>query len=259
MNLKIIAGLVVAAGLMVGCGTTTFVSENQGSKPVTTRAQNYSGNFAQNYVNAVVNTYGITRYGWYGLEQSKASAVANLTSGQTTPSVLRDSFLNQLLGMNLYGATYDRNLQSPESYVDFLYQNYMSRSGPEGRDYWAGMLRGIYGPVMTPSQVRDAFIDSQEYSMRFSNDQFIDSLFRQVLRRYVGYEDRQGWVNYMAASGLKRSQAIRIFLDTAEFGNCQFINQYFYQDIFWTTGAGYRFFPILPGPFPPNYTPMKCN
>jgi Domain of unknown function (DUF4214) len=252
MNLKIIAGLVITAGLLMGCGmTTTPVPETQISKPVTTRAQNYTANFAQNYVDALLRTYGVTST-TFGLEQTRASAIAGLQSGQITPSTLRDSLLDPLVGRNIYWSSSFPNLGSPENYVDFLYQNYLFRSGPEGRDYWAGMLRGVYGPVMTPSQVRDAFIDSQEYKLRFSTDQFIDYLFRQVLRRAISFEERQPWVNYLNATGLSRSSTIRIFLDTAEFANCQFINMSTIFETLWTRAAGF----IYPGPFGP---PSRCS
>jgi hypothetical protein len=246
MNLKIVAGLVIAAGLLMGCGTTTPAPETQGSKPITTRAQSYSATFAQKYVDIVLGTYGITST-TFGVAQTRAGAIAALQNGQTTPSALRDSLLNPLAGLNLYWRSSSYALNSPESFVTFLYQNYLFRNGEEGQAYWASMLRN----GMTPSQVRDAFIDSAEYVSRFPNEQFVASTYRQVLRRQASPAEIQAGAGYLAGGVVTRSNFIRIVLDTAEFSNCQFINPYYTGEIVWTRAAGF----IYPGPLAPA---MRC-
>jgi Domain of unknown function (DUF4214) len=252
MRLKIILGLVITAGLMMGCGTTTTPTpEAQGSKPTTTRAQSYNANFAQKYVDLVARGYSVTRLGWYGLEAYKTSAVTNLTNGQTTPSRLRDSFLDQLLGFNLYGESSNSDLQSPENYVLFLWRHYLLNDGDApSRGYWVNRL--LYG--MTPSQVRDVFIDTPEYAYRFPNDQFVASLYTNILRRSASPGEIQAWANFLNAGGTSRSNAIRLFLDSAEFSSCQLINPYATYDILFT-----RVY-VDPRPLPGPLTPyMRCN
>jgi Domain of unknown function (DUF4214) len=250
MNLRIVAGLVIAAGLMVGCGTTTLTPETQGSKPVTTRAQSYNPTFASKYVDIVLGNYNITNT-TFGLDQTRANAINSLVNGQTTPSALRDSLLNPLVGLNIYWRSSNSSLGSPENFADFLYQHYLVRNDDgSGRAYWASMLRN----GMTPSQVRDAFIDSQEYALRFPQEQFVGSLYANILRRSASAAEIQAWANFLNAGGTSRSNAIRFFLDSAEFSNCQFLNPYYYTfEIIWTKASGF----VYPGPFPPAR--LSCN
>ncbi len=249
MKLRIVAGLVIAAGLMMGCGTTTPAPQTQISKPVTTRAQSYNANFAQQYVDSVLGAYGITST-TFGVAQTRANAINGLISGQMTPSALRDSLLNPLAGLNLYWQSSSAALNSPENFASYLYLNYLIRNDDgTGRAFWASMLRS----GMTPSQVRDGFINSQEYAIRFPTDQFVASLYGQVLRRSASAGEIQAWANYINAGGISRSNAVRYFLDSAEFSGCQFINApYYTSEIIWTRAANF----IYPGPLAPA---LRCN
>jgi hypothetical protein len=248
MNLKMISGLIVAAGLMMGCGTTTPAPESQASKPISTRAQSYNATFAQKYVDALLLTYGITRT-TFGLEQTRATAINSLINGQTTPSALRDNLLNPLVGLNFWWGSSNESLGSPENFVNFVFQNYLlSNVDDYTRSYWASRLR----TGTTPSQVRDAFIDSAYYIQNFPNERFVASVYSQVLRRAASPGEIQDGSRYLSQGVVTRSNFIRIALDTAEFANCQFINMVTVFEPIWTRAAGF----IYPGPLGP---PSRCN
>ena len=262
MNLKMMAALIVSMGLMVGCGATPPVSEAVQS-PTVARAQSYNASFAQKYVDIALTTYGITAT-TFGLEQTRANAVASLASGQSTPSALRDSLLNPLVGLNLYWASSDATLQSPENYVLFLWRYYLLRDGNAAdRAYWVDQLRS----GMTPAQVRDAFINTPEYASRFPNDQFVLSVYRQVLLREPAQFEIDAWAGALSSSVVTRANFIRLALDSAEFSNCQLNESGRYKTfgIFWTGIAATSnsrvaapLNPLLPGTLPPTFG-RGCN
>lgn len=117
------------------------------------------------------------------------------------------------LGENAFAEETD----TTQAFVARLYETLLSRAAdPEGLNDWTNQLKS---GTKTGVDIIQGFVLSNEFtSANYSDEQYVDLLYKGLFDRAADAEGRQGWLNNLS-DGLSRTYVLAGFIGSQEYQN----------------------------------------
>jgi Domain of unknown function (DUF4214) len=133
---------------------------------------------------------------------------AGLLKGTINLAQLADFFTQSPEFQATYGSLNDTQ------FVTLLYNNVLNRApDTAGLNGWVALLQGVY----TRGQVLIGFSESAEYMASSANKVFVTMMYTGMLHRTPEQAGFDGWVGFLGAATLTRTQVINGFFLSTEY------------------------------------------